>query len=245
MAPRIGLVTLGEVPYGQALALQFALREQLRESTDEYMGYVLCLEHPPTITLGKRGKPEHLVNRHWIGEKGVEVYRVDRGGEATYHGPGQLVVYPIIKLERLGMGVVDLIRGLAGSLGDTLAEYDVTAEYDPDHPGVWTTDEEPHRKVASVGMRVQGGVITHGAAVNLVNDMIPFSMIVPCGMPNAPMARLVDYLDGELTLEDFRDRFLEHFAAFLERGFDVTELELPDEADWERPMELPDANQGR
>jgi lipoyl(octanoyl) transferase len=240
MAPKIGLVKLGQVPYGQALALQFALREQLRERSDEYMGYVLCLEHPPTITLGKRGKPEHLVNRHWIGEKGVEVYRVDRGGEATYHGPGQLVIYPIVKLERLGMGVVDLIRGLAGSLGATLADYGVDAAYDPDHPGVWTSDEEPSRKIASVGMRVQGGVTTHGAAVNLVNDMIPFSMIVPCGMPNAPMARLVDYLDGDLALADFRDGFLEHFEAFLEQTFDVTELDLPAEADWKQPMELPD-----
>ncbi|MGM0556347.1 MAG: lipoyl(octanoyl) transferase LipB [Myxococcota bacterium] len=238
MTSKIGLVPLGVVPYGQALALQYALREQLRESSDEFMGYVLCLEHPPTITLGKRGKPEHLVNRHWIKEKGVEVYRVNRGGEATYHGPGQLIVYPIIKLERLGMGVVDLIRGLAGSLGSTLAEFGIEAAYDPDHPGVWTQDEEPHRKVASVGMRVQGGVTTHGAAINLVNDMIPFSMIVPCGMPNAPMARLVDYLEEDLTLEDFRDRFVGHFEAFLERDFDVTELELPAEADWEAPMDV-------
>jgi lipoyl(octanoyl) transferase len=238
MAPKIGLVHLGVVPYGQALALQYALREQLRESSDDFMGYVICLEHPPTITLGKRGKPEHLVNRHWIDEKGVEVYRVNRGGEATYHGPGQLVVYPIIKLERIDMGVVDLIRGLASSLSSTLAEFGIEAAYDPDHPGVWTTDEEPHRKIASVGMRVQGGVTTHGAAINLINDMIPFSMIVPCGMPNAPMARLVDYLDGELTLEDFRDRFVGHFESFLEQGFEVTELALPAEAEWEVPMDV-------
>lgn len=237
MSKKLRLLRLGTVPYGQALALQMDLRERLRSRApdDDFIGYVLALEHPKTVTLGKRGSFEDLVNHRWLTEEGVEVFKIDRGGEATYHEPGQLVVYPIIQLEALQMGVVDLIRGMAACLADTVAEYGVASAYDPDHPGLWTTDEDPARKIASVGMRVQRGVTTHGVAMNLVNEMIGFSMIVACGMPNAPIARLADYCgDGEVDLEGFRERFLEIFEEFLEVPLVASDLEMPAEDDWVR-----------
>ena len=238
----LGLARLGAVPYGQALALQHRLRDRLAERRGaDPSGWVLTLEHPPTVTLGKRGKPEHLSNPQWLADRGVEIFRIDRGGEATYHGPGQLVVYPIVDLDRLGLGVVDLIRGVAGCLSEAMAEYGIAASYDLDHPGVWTdtSDLDPvRRKVASVGMRVQRGVTTHGAAINLMNDMTPFTMIVPCGMPNAPMARLADLADGhEVTVDDFADRFLAHLGRFLERGFEPAQIALPEPGDWAAPLE--------
>lgn len=240
-AKKLGLLRLGTVPYGQALAFQVGLRERLRGQTgersqdDDFIGYVLALEHTPTVTLGKRGSFDDLVNHQWLAEKGVEVFRIDRGGEATFHEPGQLVVYPIIRLQALGMGVVDLIRGMANCLSETVAHWGVDAAYDLDHPGLWTTDEEPHRKIASVGMRVQSGVTTHGAAMNLVNEMLGFSMIVPCGMPNAPMARLADYCPDGVEFEAFQERFLSSLESFLGVEFVDVEMELPAEDEWVKP----------
>jgi lipoyl(octanoyl) transferase len=233
----LGLLKLGTIPYGQALAFQKTMRERLRrpreERDDDHIGYVVALEHPPVVTLGKRGSFDDLIDHRWLVDKGVEIFKIDRGGEATYHEPGQLVVYPIIRLDQLGMGVVDLIRGLAACLAETVATYGVESGYDCDHPGLWTTDEEPARKLGSVGMRVQGGVTTHGAAINLVNEMIGFSKIVACGMPNAPMARLADYCpERDLKLDAFRDDFLGRFEQFVEVELIPTGVELPAPDRW-------------
>lgn len=224
----------GVVPYGQALALQLELRQKLQAGSEE-SGFLLLLEHPPTVTLGKRGKEVDLVSPAYLAEKGVEVFRIDRGGEATYHGPGQLVVYPILRLADFGIGVVDLIRGLAGSLCDSLeALYGVQARYDVDHPGVWTL-EEPSRKMGSVGMRVSGGVTTHGAALNLRNDMAPFGWIVPCGMPDAPMVSLAQVVESP-DFEAFREDFVQRFVAFLNASAEERELPLPPPDRWESAM---------
>lgn len=227
---KLSVARLGVVPYGQALALQLALRERLQKG-EATSGWVICVEHPPTVTLGKRGQLEHLISPTNLDANGVEVFRIDRGGEATFHGPGQLVIYPVLRLADFNIGVVDLIRGLAGSLSATLAEHHgIQGHYDVKHPGVWT-DETPSRKIASVGMRVSGGVTTHGAAINLVNDMSPFGWIVACGMPEAPMIRLQD-VDPDATLPEFRERFLKHFGEFLEVDWVEAEVELPTPADW-------------
>lgn len=226
----------GLLPYGQALALQLLLRERLKSgAAGESVGYLLCLEHPPVVTLGKRGKLDDVFGIDSLKSRGTEFFQIDRGGEATYHGPGQLVIYPVLKLDSLGIGVVDLIRGLAASLADTLAEYGLEAAYDKEHPGLWTVDSPP-RKIASVGMRVSGGVTTHGAAINLVNDLTPFSLFVPCGMPGAPLTRLQDYVDEPVVLEEFTDRFLLHFQTFLNQPFEPVELQLPDEDLWPSPL---------
>lgn len=226
--------SLGVVPYGQALALQLRLREELI-ATPEDPGWLLFLEHPGTVTLGKRGKMEDLVAREYMRNQGIEVFKVDRGGEATYHGPGQLIVYPIVRLEVLKLGVVDLIRGLAQCLADVCAEYGAKVAYDKEHPGLWT-DETPPRKMASVGMRVSGGITTHGAAINLVNDLTPFSWIVACGMPGAPVVKLSDF--SNLKLEDFRGKVQTRLGEFL--GFQLIEtpLELPEASDWVKGLDF-------
>jgi lipoate-protein ligase B len=238
----IGLVELDVVPYGQALALQYQLRDRLIEGTapDDRAGYLLCLEHPPTVTLGKRALPEHLTDRDGLREQGIEVFEIDRGGEATYHGPGQLVIYPIIQLEALNLGVVDVVRGLAAEISSVLDDYGVTASYDTDHPGVWVDDQEPKRKIASVGMRVRRGVSTHGAAINLVNDMTPFTMIVPCGMANAPMARLVDFVDEDVDASPtaFRERLYDGIAELTGAELEPVAVELPADDKWVESAEV-------
>ncbi len=232
------LLRPGLMPYGQALAWQLQLRTRLQEEmADDPVGYLLCLQHPPVVTLGKRGSLDDIFGLDQLLERGTQFYKIDRGGEATYHGPGQLVIYPIVKLDRLKIGVVDLIRGMAGCLGKALEEYGVFATYDCDHPGLWTVDT-PARKIASVGMRVSRGVTTHGAAINLTNDITPFTLFVPCGMPNAPLTRLDDYCDETVDVDDFTDRFLAHFSAFLDRPFEEIEQEPPPVDDWVLPLAL-------
>lgn len=230
------LILPGLMPYGQALAWQLELRRALQqgEAHDE-VGYLLVLEHPPVVTLGRRGKLDDIFGLAQLEAQGTQFFKIDRGGEATYHGPGQLVIYPVVKLDALKIGVVDLVRGLAGALAETTAEYGVEATYDVEHPGLWTKDE-PARKLASVGMRVSGGVSTHGAAINLVNDLRPFSFFVACGMPNAPITRLADYLDEALEMGEFVERFLGHFSSFLGRSFEALELEPPPVERWAAPM---------
>lgn len=238
------LIRLPVVPYGQALALQLQLRERLQNLTQqdgESEGYLLVLQHPPVITLGKRATVAALSAPGWIREQGIEVFKIDRGGEATYHGPGQLVIYPIVRLDALGLGVADLVRGLAASIATVLKKYGVVAAYDPEIPGLWTQDETPSRKIASVGMRVSGGVSTHGAAVNVVNDMTAFQMFTPCGMPGAPMGRLLDYCgvggdglgEGSVGLFDrFSEDVIGELGAFFGRELEELEVELPGEKDW-------------
>lgn len=238
MTQRIELLRPGLVPYGQGLALQLALREQLKARQDEdLVGYVVALEHPATVTLGKRGSFDNLLNHAWLKKKGVEVFKIDRGGEATFHEPGQMVVYPILRLAPLGRGVVDVIRGMVECLSATVARYGIESGYDLEHPGLWTRDEAPARKLASVGMRVQSGITTHGVAMNLVNEMIGFSMIVACGMPNAPMARLADYCDGELDFGEFQQDFLDRFSAFLDLPFVDAQVAMPDPQQWVAPAQ--------
>jgi lipoate-protein ligase B len=242
-ATDIELLEYGVVPYGQALALQHELRDRLIDGQvpDNSAGWLVCLEHEPVVTLGKRGEEDHLVDRESLRSQGVDVFPIDRGGEATYHSPGQLVVYPIVEIDRLDVaGVVDLVHGLADCIADAFADFDVEAGYDSDHPGVWTKDETPSRKLASVGMRVRRGVTTHGAAINLVNDMRPFSMIVPCGMPNAPMARLEDYIDGssdEPHPRSFRHRLYDGLENITDTELVEGDVGLPPGSDWIEPVD--------
>lgn len=247
MTRNIKLLQLGVCPYGQALATQLALRAQLQRDPSldpQQLGYLICLEHPTTITLGKRGKLEDLLGRELLQAQGIPVFKVDRGGQATCHEPGQLVIYPILRLDPLGMGVVDLIRGLATALAQTLEQWGLKADYDQQTPGLWTR-QLPPEKVASVGMRVSGGVTTHGLAVNLVNDLRGFDLIIPCGMPEGRLTSLERQLHaqgvdtpalGPLTVERFMQTLLPKLEAFLDAALIPTDYPLPAPSIWEPPL---------
>lgn len=227
----------GAVPYGQALALQHALRDQLADGAP-HPGWLIALEHTPVVTLGKRGKESDLISPAQLDANGVELFRVERGGEATFHGPGQLVVYAVTRLSDLNLGIVDLVRGIATGVADAVAQFGVESVYDPKHPGLWTT-ETPARKIASVGMRVSRDISTHGVALNVVNNLIPFSWIVACGMPNVPMTRLADYHDQPLDFAHVREVALAAIARALNVELLDTELPLPTEDAWVRTLPLP------
>jgi lipoyl(octanoyl) transferase len=179
---------LGLVPYDRAMALQDRLREQVHAQGG---GYVLFVEHPPTITLGYslRGDEGRSALKRPAAElraAGVEVVEVDRGGKATYHGPGQLVCYPVLNLRELGLGVKRYVGRLMEVVLEALGELGAAVELDPIYPGVWSGGA----KLAAVGIRVSDRVTTHGFAVNLDPDLAAFGNIVPCGIADRPVTSL-------------------------------------------------------
>jgi lipoyl(octanoyl) transferase len=173
---------LGRVPYRDALALQEELRA-LRQA-DAIPDVALLLEHPPVYTLGRRSEAGDLpMGEDWYRSQGIEVERVDRGGKLTYHGPGQLVGYPIVRVDDVVAYVRTLEAGVVAALADEGVAARVRTEEGPDFTGVWVGE----RKVASIGVHVQKGVTTHGWAVNVENDLQPFEWVVACGLPGVRM----------------------------------------------------------
>jgi lipoate-protein ligase B len=173
---------LGRVPYAEALALQEDLREQLREGA--LPDVALLLEHPPVYTLGRRSEPGDLpMGEAWCRAQGIDVVRTDRGGKLTYHGPGQLVGYPIVHVDDVAGYVAAIERALVTALGEAGISARGGSAEARERTGAWVED----RKIASIGVHISHGVSTHGFAVNVDNDLAPFEWVVACGMPGVRM----------------------------------------------------------
>jgi len=186
-APELLVVRLGVVEYRTALELQEAVRE--RRQRDELPDVLLLVEHPPVYTQGRRSRPEDLpFAPAWYAEQGIDVVPVRRGGQLTYHGPGQLVGYPIMRVD----DVIAYLRTLEQALIAALADEGVAARNRPEdgieYTGVWIED----RKIASIGVHVSHHVTTHGFAVNVDNDMRPFEWAIACGLHGVQMTSLAD-----------------------------------------------------
>jgi len=189
---------LGSVPYRDAVLLQSRLRE--RRQVGEIPDSLLVLEHPPVYTKGKRTERADLpMGEDWYRAQGIEVCKTDRGGRVTYHGPGQLVAYPIMQVER----VADFVHSLEDAVVAALADEGVSAEpRDTPFTGIWVGDS----KIASIGVRVSHGVSTHGLAVNVDNDLQPFQWIVPCGIDHVRMSSVAKETGRARSLPCFRRR---------------------------------------
>ncbi|MHB1808378.1 MAG: lipoyl(octanoyl) transferase LipB [Solirubrobacteraceae bacterium] len=173
---------LGTVPYRDGLEIQAEL--EARRQAEEIPDALLLLEHPAVYTRGRRaGDAELALGEAFYTSKGIEIVPVNRGGRVTYHGPGQLVGYPIMRI----VDVLEHLRTIEAALVQALADEGIPArsrcQEGPDWTGVWVGD----RKIASLGVHVAHGVTTHGFAVNVVNDLTPFDWIVPCGLPGVSM----------------------------------------------------------
>jgi lipoyl(octanoyl) transferase len=194
---------LGRIEYGEGLELQARVRAA-RQSGD-LPDVLLTLEHEPVYTRGRRTGPGELpFGEDWYAERGISVHETDRGGRVTYHGPGQLVGYPIVRVDG---DVLGYVRLLEDALAAALAEEGVLARgrtpEGPDFTGVWVAE----RKIASIGVRVRRGVTTHGFAVNVDNDLEPFSWIVPCGLSGVRMTSVAVETAGRGSgLRCFRKR---------------------------------------
>ena len=160
---------------------------------------LLLLEHPPVYTNGRSGKREHLrVDEAALAHLGVAYHEVDRGGDITYHGPGQLVGYPIVDLVALPLGVRDYVRGLEQAIIQTAAHFGIAATAESGYTGVWVGDE----KLAAIGVKVGRGIAYHGFALNVDPDLSDFSRIIPCGIPDRGVTSLARLLDRHVTIDE-------------------------------------------
>jgi lipoyl(octanoyl) transferase len=178
---------LGSVDYEEALALQ----DQLRAARllDAVPDLLLLLEHPPVYTRGRRSDPSELpMGESWYRAQGIDVVQADRGGKLTYHGPGQLVGYPIMRIADIGAYLRTMERALVAALGDAGVE----AQMREGLTGVWVGE----RKIGSIGVHVSRGVTTHGFAVNVANDLQPFEWVVPCGLEGVRMTSVIRETGG-------------------------------------------------
>jgi lipoyl(octanoyl) transferase len=208
---------LGIVPYLEAWELQKELADQRRRN--EIPDVLLLLEHPPTYTRGRRSKPEELpMGVEWYEAQGIEVHDTDRGGLVTYHGPGQLVAYPIVDLAAYGNDVHAYVRGLEQVIISALGEAGVPAQTIDGLTGVWTLGEPPPtlsstpaRKIASIGLHVSRGITTHGLAINVNNDLQPFEWIVPCGIDGVAMTSVAKELERNEGLGELAETLVEAY----------------------------------
>jgi lipoyl(octanoyl) transferase len=215
---------LGLLPYAEATALQETLRA--RRQTGELPDLLLLLEHPPTYTRGRRSGAQELpFPEEFYAAKGIELHETNRGGRITYHGPGQLVGYPIMAIEDVIAHVRTMEAAIVDALGQIGIEAHARPQDGPDYTGVWTDAGTPRggtphdgapageRKVASIGVHVSRGVSTHGFAVNVENDVEPFSWVVACGLPDVQMTSIALETPGAgESLACFRGRMAHAFC---------------------------------
>jgi lipoyl(octanoyl) transferase len=210
-------VRVGQVPYDEAREAQKAL-EGARQA-GEIPDVLLLIEHPPVYTKGRRSDPAELpMGEDWYRMQGIEVTDTDRGGLVTYHGPGQLVGYPIVDLGPYGGDVHEYIRRMERVMISSLGEFDIEAEVIEGLTGVWVGGQPPEgRKIGSIGVHVNKGVTTHGFAINVNNDLQPFEWIVPCGIEGVQMTSVCRELGAEQGMSEFMDIVAARFAEIYER----------------------------
>jgi lipoyl(octanoyl) transferase len=220
-ARRCTLLRPGRLPYEQAWAWQRELMAQ--RSTGTCGDMLLLLEHPPTITLGRASHPEHLlVSPEELARRGVALVESDRGGDVTYHGPGQLVGYPILKLSHHGGDVHRYLRSLEELLIRVLARYELAAGRREGLTGVWVGND----KIAAIGVRLSaGGITSHGFALNVTTDLAGFAQIVPCGIRGHGVTSLAALLGRPPALESVAAVLIDEFAALF--GVEMHELDSP------------------
>jgi lipoyl(octanoyl) transferase len=216
----IALLDLGRQEYSAALALQqhlCALRQQ------QAIGDVLLLvEHPPVLTLGRNAHREHVVaSSEFLSRRGIEIVETNRGGDVTYHGPGQLVGYPILNLRGFtpSLGIVAYLRWLEEVLIRTCADSGVLTQRVPGRAGVWTTPggTVQEKKIAALGVHVARGVTTHGFALNVTTDLVDFDLIVPCGIADRGVTSLQLEADPPPSLEQVIHSVSRHFGRVFGR----------------------------
>jgi lipoate-protein ligase B len=184
--PELWVCHLGTVEYREALALQERIRAARQH--DELPDVLLTLEHWPVYTRGRRSAPGELpMGEDWYRMQGIDIVETDRGGKVTYHGPGQLVGYGIVRVDDVVAYVRTLEQALVAALDDEALSARARSEDGPDYTGVWVGG----RKIASIGVHVARGVTTHGFAVNVENDLQPFGWVVPCGLDGVQMTSLI------------------------------------------------------
>ena len=195
----IAVKDLGICNYNIALSKQEFTREKLIKKTG--IDTLILLEHDHIYTLGKNANRDNILNND------CEIIQTDRGGDVTYHGPGQLVGYPIINLKKIGLGVKSYVNHIESLLIAVLHDYNIDAHTKKGKPGVWIDD----RKIGSIGIRVSHGVTTHGFSLNVNTDMNYFFNIISCGIDDILMTSMEKELGTELFIDDIKQSIILHF----------------------------------
>lgn len=198
------MINLGQLDYQASWQ---AMTDFTNQRTPETIDQLWLVEHPPVFTQGQAGKAEHLL---FPGD--IPVVQSDRGGQVTYHGPGQLVAYPLLDLRRLKIGVRELVTSIEQTIVATLAHYGIDSAAKSDAPGVYVNGD----KIASLGLRVRRGCSFHGLALNVAMDLAPFQRINPCGYQGLAMTQMKDLLPNPPTLEDVQTQLVAEFARKLD-----------------------------
>jgi lipoyl(octanoyl) transferase len=179
-------------------------------------GTILCVEHPAVYTLGKSGNEANmLVAEEYLKSLGAEFFHIDRGGDITFHGPGQLVCYPIIDLDAIGIGIRRYIDILEQSVIDLAQEYGIDAHRSEGASGVWVTQGHRLVKLCAIGVRASHGVTMHGLAMNVSTDLKWFELINPCGFTDRGVCSLSSLVGRDVTMEEVKPRFINHLTKNL------------------------------
>jgi lipoate-protein ligase B len=206
MPARCVLLRPGTIAYGDALDLQRRTAERVRAGAPPTL---ILLQHPHTYTLGARGETASLLlAESAYRARGADVFRSDRGGDVTYHGPGQVVGYPIVNLRTQSLGAVTYVRAIEQVMIDALATFGIDAARSAGRPGVWINNE----KIGAIGVKISGGVSTHGFALNVHTDLSWFESIVPCGIAGARVTSMRRFADRDFAHEDVEDALATAFG---------------------------------
>ncbi len=215
-ATKITYKYLNKVPYKDGLGIQERAHEDIKSSANGKCGYLFLLEHHPVITNGRfANNDNYVLPVDKIKELGVDVYNTDRGGDLTYHGPGQLVSYPILNLRDFNLGVRAYISSLEQVIINLLSDYKIKADRTEGYPGVWTNGQ----KIASIGVSVKNGITMHGSALNVSTDLDSFSLIVPCGISEVVVTSMEKVLGAAFPMEEVVDSYVRQFEKVF--GVDI------------------------
>lgn len=207
------IIDLGLTPYTVALEAQTDAVRQVLEGGEERL---FLLEHPPVITLGRNGGAEHLPrSREFFAERGVDIVHTTRGGSITCHFPGQLVAYPVVRVDRRPGGLRRFFADMEESVIRTLARFGLCAGRRPGHPGVWIDG----KKICSTGIAVKHWVTSHGLSLNVAEDLSLFTLVTPCGLPGVQATSLQRELGrAEVSMQEVKNTFSAEFRALFADG---------------------------
>jgi lipoate-protein ligase B len=201
-----------ELDYRTGLNFQNQLHKRVLSSCDARRGFLLLCDHKPVITVGRFGKENNvLASRDGLERCGVEICKTDRGGDVTFHGPGQLVGYPIIDLRDFGLGVKSYVQLLEQAIIRVLRGFDIEGETIEKYPGVWVGRE----KIAAIGLHIKKHITTHGFALNINTNLSYFSLIIPCGIQDMGVTSMEKVLGKQIALEQVASGFVKEFGRVL------------------------------
>jgi len=208
---KFDVVDLGQKDYKEVWDIQKVIHE--KRVQEKLYNTLLLVEHPPVITMGKSGKNTNLLlSPRMLKQKGIAYYEIERGGDVTYHGPGQLVGYPIFNVKEGLAGIKPFVNKMEQAIIKTLADFNIAGEKKEKMIGIWAEG----KKICSIGIAVKRWVSFHGFALNVNTNLEHFNLIIPCGLKNVTMTSMQELLKKEIELDDVKESVIENFSSIFQ-----------------------------